>query len=554
MKLKKISLPFFHAIVFVLILSISTLSIAQTEIDSSIYYYKAITAPVSPEHLPAGIHFYSKEKEIHLSKGDTLKAISDLRLLAIGEFKIGNVFDSENHIVEALTLIESMAFKDTLIDARVGLYNQLGRIYGASNNPNAALQAFDQALNISKKTKDSIILLNNKANIFKDLLDYNSAIKSYSLLYQKSLNSKDSLQMALVLDNLGAVQSKIDAPKAIENLLAALKIREDKNYLTGLYSSYKHLAEYYLIKNEKSIAISYADKALEVANELNSSSFILDALSLFMKINEDPKVQAYKRLTDSLNDAKQLAANKNAYLKYNVAEEQKNTQASKLLQEIEFRKRLVYQFLAFFILMLMIASYFIFRYRYKKAKIEEVYKTEARIAKKVHDEVANDMYKVMVSLENSPATRTDILDEIEKIYSKTRDISRENSAVDLKQDYGRQLNDLLLGYKNQLVTVVTRNLAKIDWSDVSEIKRTAIYRVLQELMTNMRKHSKASSVALVFSQEGSKIQITYSDNGRGCILLKKNGLQNTETRIAALNGTISFESRENEGFKATIIV
>tara|TARA_R110002020_G_scaffold312101_2_gene527578 strand:- start:1226 stop:2890 length:1665 start_codon:yes stop_codon:yes gene_type:complete len=554
MKSNQISLPFFYALPLLLLGCLTTSSFSQTAIDSSIYYYQAITAPVSPEHLPAGIHFYSKEKEVHLNNGDTLNAIGDLRLLAIGEFKIGNIFDSENHIVEALTLIEAMASKDTLVDARVGLYNQLGRIYGASHNPKAALQSFDRALHISKKTKDSIIVLNNKANIYKDLQDYHSAITIYSLLYQKSEQSKDSLQMALVLDNLGTVQSKIDPAQALENLLVALQIRVDKNYLTGLYSSYRNLAEYYLQQQDESNAVRYANKALEVAERLNSSSFKLDALSLFMGMNENPLVQEYKRLADSLADAKQLAANKNAYLKYNVAAEQRKTQATKLLQEIELRKRLVYQFLTLFIFIALVASYFIFRSRYKKAKIEEVYKTEARIAKKVHDEVANDMYKVMVSLENNPAIRPDILDEMEKVYSKTRDISRENNAIDLKQDFGPQLNDLLLGYKNQHVTVVTRNLSKIDWSAVPEIKKTAIYRVLQELMTNMRKHSKASSVALVFSREGSKIHITYSDNGIGCTLLKKNGLQNTETRIDALNGTINFESKENEGFKATIIV
>tara|TARA_R110000803_G_C11797543_1_gene298915 strand:- start:143 stop:625 length:483 start_codon:yes stop_codon:yes gene_type:complete len=160
----------------------------------------------------------------------------------------------------------------------------------------------------------------------------------------------------------------------------------------------------------------------------------------------------------------------------------------------------------------------------------------------------------MTSLENNPSVDNEVLNEMERIYSKTRDISRENSAIDLNQDYGLQLNDLLLGYKNQNVTIVTRNLSKIEWKDVSEVKKTAIYRVLQELMTNMRKHSMATSVALVFTQVGSKIEIKYRDNGIGCDLFKKNGLQNTETRIASINGTISFESKKNDGFKATIIV
>ena len=324
--------------------------------------------------------------------------------------------------------------------------------------------------------------------------------------------------------------------------------------MVGLHASNKHLAEYYLDRKDTAKALIYAEKVLSLANKINSSSLKLEGISLLMSMNKNPLIHEYKRMTDSISIANQIAENKNAFLKYNVAEEQKKTQASQLLQEVEFRKRLVYQFLVLFVLMILIGSYFIYRNKYRKARIEEIYKTETRISKKVHDEVANDMYKVMTSLENNAGIDSKVIDEMEKIYAKTRDISRENSAIDFHQDFGIQLNDLLFGYKNNTVTVVTRNLSKINWEAVQELNKTAIYRVLQELMTNMRKHSKATSVALVFHKVGPKIHIDYRDNGVGCDLFKKNGLQHTESRIASLNGTITFESKQGDGFKATIII
>jgi signal transduction histidine kinase len=554
MKYDKISFPLFYALQMVLALTIPTISVAQSPIDSIGVYYQYIVAPQQPENLSEGIVFFTKKKEKDLLEKDTLNAIKDLRLIAIGEFKIGNYYNSESHIVEAISLIQLLSSGETLISDKVGLYNQLGRIYRASRNPSAAINSFNEALAIAQGTNDSIVILNNIANVYKDELDYNNALEIYLLLYEKSLKTNDTLRMALVLDNLGYVQSKLKLPNALENLQKALDVRTNENHLIGLHSSNSHLAEYYLDRKDTAQARISIQKALALANTINSSSLKLDALSFLLRLDKNIYVNEYKRLTDSISYAKQVAENKNAYLKYNVAAEQKKTQESKLLQEVESRKRLVYQFLALFILLALIASYFIFRYRYRKAKIEEVYKTETRIAKKVHDEVANDMYKVMTSLENNPSVDNSVLDDLERIYSKTRDISRENSAIDLIQDYGLQLNDLLIGYKNQNVTIVTRNLSKIDWKDVSEIKKTAIYRVLQELMTNMRKHSKASSVALIFTQVGSKIEIKYSDNGIGCDLFKKNGLQNTESRIASINGSISFESKKNDGFKATIIV
>jgi signal transduction histidine kinase len=554
MKYDKISFPLFYALQMVLALTIPTISVAQSPIDSIGVYYQYIVAPQQPENLSEGIVFFTKKKEKDLLEKDTLNAIKDLRLIAIGEFKIGNYYNSESHIVEAISLIQLLSSGETLISDKVGLYNQLGRIYRASRNPSAAINSFNEALAIAQGTNDSIVILNNIANVYKDELDYNNALEIYLLLYEKSLKTNDTLRMALVLDNLGYVQSKLKLPNALENLQKALDVRTNENHLIGLHSSNSHLAEYYLDRKDTAQARISIQKALALANTINSSSLKLDALSFLLRLDKNIYVNEYKRLTDSISYAKQVAENKNAYLKYNVAAEQKKTQESKLLQEVESRKRLVYQFLALFILLALIASYFIFRYRYRKSKIEEVYKTETRIAKKVHDEVANDMYKVMTSLENNPSVDNSVLDDLERIYSKTRDISRENSAIDLIQDYGLQLNDLLLGYKNQNVTIVTRNLSKIDWKDVSEIKKTAIYRVLQELMTNMRKHSMASSVALIFIQVGSKIEIKYRDNGIGCDLFKKNGLQNTESRIASINGSISFESKKNDGFKATIIV
>ncbi len=533
---------------------IPALSVAQTPIDSSRYYYDAIINPEKPENLPAGLNFYFKKKQAHLLKKDTLSAISDLRLLAIGEFKIGDYYESENYMVEALHLINAMPPDDALLDSKVGLYNQLGRIYRASKNPAAAIKAFNDALAISQKTKDSIIILNNKANVYKDELDFDNAKEIYAVLYRNSVETQDSLQIAMVLNNLGYVQSKLNSTDALQNLTSALKINEKINELGGQHSSNSHLAEYYLDRKDTAQARAYANKALELASTINSSSLTLDALSFIMRLDENPITTEYKRLTDSISNAKQLAENKNAYLKYNVAEEQKKTQESQLAQAIESRKRLTYQFLALFIFLLFISSYFFYRYRYRKAKIEEVYKTETRISKQVHDEVANDIYKVMASLENNPGIKTEVLDEMEKIYSKTRNISRENSAIDFDEDFSRQLNDLLLGYKSQKVTVVTRNLSKINWEGISDIKKTVVYRVLQELMTNMRKHSMASSVALIFSNEGSKIQITYRDNGIGCELFKKNGLQNTESRIASINGTINFDSKKDDGFKAILIV
>ncbi|TLF44837.1 tetratricopeptide repeat-containing sensor histidine kinase [Maribacter aurantiacus] len=547
MEFKKISFLFFMMVAM-------NCLIAQKEIDSSSYYYRAILTPQTSEHLPLGIQYYKKRLELHKKQNDTTHTISDLRLLAIGEFKIGNIYDSETYIVEALQLVRANSFADTLVNAKIGLYNQLGRIYRSQLNIDEAMKAFNEALGVAPTIRDSIVPLNNKANIFKDLEKYDDAAKIYAFLAEKSRILNDSLQWALALDNLGAVQSQLKDDGALDNLIKAKEIRQNKNYLTGLYSSFKNLSYYFKDAGNDITSKSYADSAYFVAQNINSTTYTLDALSLYLQQSTDPKIAAYKKLKDSMEIAKTITENKNAYAKYNLAEEQKKTEASNLLREIERRKRIQYQALVSIATVLLFASFFVYRYRYKKMKVEEVYKTESRISKKVHDEVANDMYKVIASLELDGENKEATLDKLEKIYLKTRNISKETGDIDVDSNFGMDLNDMLLGYKNQKVSLVTVNLNKIHWEKYSSLKKVGIYRVLQELMTNMRKHSKATSVAISFEGKKKKLQIKYSDNGIGCTLKKTSGLQNAENRIHSLDGKISFETSPGNGFKATILV
>ncbi len=89
---------------------------------------------------------------------------------------------------------------------------------------------------------------------------------------------------------------------------------------------------------------------------------------------------------------------------------------------------------------------------------------------------------------------------------------------------------------------------------MSIIKRETIYKVLQELLINMTKHSQATLAVIAFIDSSNETVITYTDNGVGCTLIKNTGLQNVENRIKAIDGTVIFEPVINKGFKATLKV
>lgn len=192
---------------------------------------------------------------------------------------------------------------------------------------------------------------------------------------------------------------------------------------------------------------------------------------------------------------------------------------------------------------------------YRKRKQEqEVYATETRIGKQVHDEIANDIYQTMQKVEYTSLDKEELLNRLDDIYQRSRNISRSHSAITTSVPFQELLTELLASYRTATLILVSTGITHINWEEVSEIRKVCLYRVLQELMTNMRKHSEATMVKLSFSSTGKKIHIDYTDNGVGTDLEHKSGLQNAENRIKAIHGSITFTSSKGNGLKATLIV
>ena len=224
-------------------------------------------------------------------------------------------------------------------------------------------------------------------------------------------------------------------------------------------------------------------------------------------------------------------------------------ESEKIKSEVRSQRNL---FIAVVIFSISVILLLVIRARHKRNIIVKQFETEQRISKKLHDEVANDVFHIMSKLQGDGVDEIDLVDNLEKVYDKTRDISIANSQLDVNEDFVQLLNDLLHSYKHVNLNLFTRHISAIPWELVSEEKKKVLYRVLQELMTNMKKHSDASLVTLIFAYEKKKVLIDYMDNGVGCDIYKGNGMRNAENRIELIGGKITFESEPGNGFKAKI--
>ena len=550
--------PFFSFLFFsILFLGILPISIgnlhAQKEVDSAQYYYSVLRKDGKVSNANQAFKYYDSEYERKLEKGDSNGASYSLELIAYGKYNYGAFDESEENLVAALSLIDSK--NDSVsIGAKIRILNLLGVLYRKRKAHSEAHKLYKKSFEIAEKTSDSISVINNIANLYRDQDNYKIAIDTLDFAYKMALNFGDDTLIAFAVDNLGFTQSFINHQEALSNIKKGLSLRLETGDSLGLYSSYRHLTRFYMNRNLNEQALQYAEKTLSVSYLREDVSYENEALGLLLELSPNPNYRRRKFLNDSLSNVSQLRANSYASMKFDVEKERERTFKSELEAEKERSTRVILQAVVVVIIVFTAFLFARIRSRHKKEKLREVLLTESRISKKVHDEVANDVYQVMAKLQSNLNSNDELLDDLDNIYTKTRDISKEHSLVDVGSNFGQQLDDLFRSYETSEISVVTQNNAKVDWNEISELKKKTIYKVLQELLTNMRKHSKASHALIRFDQMNGKISIHYKDNGVGCNLVKNNGLQNVENRMEALKGRITFESEPTEGFEAKMVV
>jgi signal transduction histidine kinase len=105
---------------------------------------------------------------------------------------------------------------------------------------------------------------------------------------------------------------------------------------------------------------------------------------------------------------------------------------------------------------------------------------------------------------------------------------------------------------------VTFNHTDLD-NRYNQIIEVNLYRVAQELMTNIQRHAECENVFVSLIDHGSTLNLTVEDDGKGFESgaekeFKGIGLSNVYSRVNLLGGDIDVESDVNSGTLVNIEV
>ncbi|MND85603.1 Sensor histidine kinase LiaS [compost metagenome] len=402
---------------------------------------------------------------------------------------------------------------------------------------------------------------------YVQLKDYNSAIKIYDQIIEKV--KYEPRQYARVLSNLAVAKWKKSLTyKPATELLRALSIRENARDKWGLNSSYAWLADYY-DKYKLDSSLFYARKQYNIARQINSQDDELKALGRLIKAVPSDSVvyyfNQYKALSDSIQLARAAAKNQFALIRYEV--EKNKTENLRLEKEnAEKQSRLIRQRVitgASLLLVILLAGGGTLWYKRRKQRLEleaenKVKETQLHLSKKIHDVVANGIYRVMSEIEhNEDVDRDGVLDKLENMYHQSRDISHNVEQQTVTEiPYNEQLASMLKSFAADHRRVLIAGNDAEQWTDVAKRIKEEVKHVLQELMVNMKKHSQAEQVVVRFEKSDQQLTIYYKDNGVGMPAEKSQGkgLANTVSRIESLGGKIIFVSEPGKGLDITTTI
>lgn len=190
-----------------------------------------------------------------------------------------------------------------------------------------------------------------------------------------------------------------------------------------------------------------------------------------------------------------------------------------------------------------------------------------RIAREIHDSLGHTLTAQTIQLENALLFLSSSIDQTKGFlsaakqlgYQALQEVSRSVATLRADPLRGRSLEaaigELIRDFHSN--TALKPSCTIYLTTPLSSELNIAIYRITQEALTNIAKHSTATQVTIQLQSKAGQLHLFVADDGKGFYPEQNTtgfGLQGMRERAAALGGTLHIISQPEKGCQIQAIV
>ena len=185
---------------------------------------------------------------------------------------------------------------------------------------------------------------------------------------------------------------------------------------------------------------------------------------------------------------------------------------------------------------------------------------QQKISRNLHDGVAQDLAALKFYLEQDDKEKSDFyasqaLNEVRYLIGALH--------IDLSDDFENIIRQMLQTFESNYKIKTEIFVASSHMPSLPQTVQIEIIRILQESLSNIARHAKATKVCVKFTDVAQDFKFIIRDNGIGFTLAsvdelnktdskKHYGIQNIQERVKAMGGTVEFVNNGGTTIAITI--
>lgn len=514
-------------------------------------FYEKSFALLEQDKQDSAFRYFDKARELFLKRNDSFGAGKSLVNMAIIQECLGDNFGSIETSLAASEFFEEK--NPAHFSFLFSNYNNLGVASNNLKNYNDASNFYRKALSFTNDPIDKMMIDNNIAVIFHNQKKYSEAVEIYRKLVD-SIGKENKFYPKMLLNYTRSKWFQNPEYNPVSNYHHVIKMSQSNGDNWTKDAAYSYLSVYYLDKNRDSSEY-YARKMLSLAKRLKYPSDQLEALQNLIKLTNGKESRQYfdeySKIQDSVISSQNEAKNQFALIRFESEKakaENLRLQKEHAMQQykVNQQKLMIWLLIIIFLIITIVTIFWIKRRRERMILQANNNLQEQRLdfSKKVHDVVANGLYEVISTIENqNEIPKEKILDKLELMYEKSRDLSYSNES---ETNFNERISGLIHSFDNDETPIIIIGNESGFWENIADNKKEDLFQIIRELLVNMRKHSAATQVILRFVKDHQFYEIFYSDNGIGLPenITEKNGFTNIKSRLNEMYATMHIQNRE----------